>query len=147
MAHVDQDAAVSRAREMTPRRRKAALVISLASIAFAGLYLWPDVSDDLSSAWSWLAQLERFHVDKVAHLGMTFLLTLAYARAMSEMTAPGRASWVAAGSVLVYSGVLELAQTFVPGRSSSVSDFAANTAGVLLFVGLARYGAFRLSTR
>ena len=36
--------------------------------------------------------------------------------------------------ILIYSGLIEYAQGFIPGRETSVADLAANAVGVLLFV-------------
>ncbi|MDW3094409.1 MAG: VanZ family protein [Gammaproteobacteria bacterium] len=36
--------------------------------------------------------------------------------------------------ILVYSGLIEYAQGFVPGRDTSLADIAANAIGVLLFI-------------
>ena len=46
--------------------------------------------------------------------------------------------WMA-GGILIYSGLLEVAQHFVPGRHMSVADIAANGLGILVGVALARW--------
>lgn len=36
--------------------------------------------------------------------------------------------------VLIYSGLIEYAQGFIPGRDTSLADIAANGVGVILFI-------------
>jgi VanZ family protein len=47
-------------------------------------------------------------------------------------------AWSAALSMILMGGLLEVAQSFVPGRSPSFVDIVANTAGVFTGVTLAR---------
>ncbi len=50
--------------------------------------------------------------------------------------------WMAA-VIFIYSGLMELGQHFVPGRSMSLADLLANGLGVALGVVLARHGRYR----
>ena len=36
--------------------------------------------------------------------------------------------------ILVYSGLIEYAQGFIPGRDTSLADIAANATGIMLFI-------------
>ena len=38
--------------------------------------------------------------------------------------------------VMIYSGLIEYAQGFIPGRDTSIADIAANGLGVMLFIAL-----------
>jgi VanZ family protein len=76
-----------------------------------------------------------FYADKLAHLGEYGLLGLLLARAVRST--PRLASPVAGGLVAIGVGVVigasdELFQSTVPGRDSSVLDFLADTAGLLM---------------
>ena len=71
-------------------------------------------------------------LDKVLHAGGFFVLTLLAGRA-----AIGRKiGFALAVGLIVLGGGLELAQSFIPGRTTDVFDFIANTVGVVagLFV-------------
>lgn len=138
---------------------RAAVVAFLGTVCFAALYLWPDVSGETGRPWSWLETLQDLNFDKLVHITMSLLLATSYGRALIGLQPSGpevkgrhrriprlqswALDWIAAGSALFYSGILEIAQRWVPGRSPSIADFIANTVGVLLFVGLARSGVFR----
>jgi VanZ family protein len=50
----------------------------------------------------------------------------------------GRVALYAASSMVLLGAALELGQSFVPGRSASMADIAANTAGVLCGIGLGK---------
>jgi VanZ family protein len=71
--------------------------------------------------------------DKVYHFAgyavLAFLPFLAFR---------GWAALCAASSMIVLGAALELGQSFVPGRSASLADIAANTAGVLMGIALAK---------
>ncbi len=55
---------------------------------------------------------------------------------------PAHLYWMAAG-IFIYSGLMELGQHFVPGRSMSFADLLANGFGVALGVALVRLGRYR----
>jgi VanZ family protein len=59
----------------------------------------------------------------------------------------GWAALCAASSMIVLGAALELGQSFVPGRSASLADIAANTAGVLLGIVWPRYWPRRFASR
>jgi VanZ family protein len=72
---------------------------------------------------------EAYHIDKIVHLGgyavLTFLLTLA----MPPRWGLPAAALVAALSAILLGGILEIAQTVVPGRDGSWGDFAVDAVG------------------
>lgn len=72
--------------------------------------------------------------DKAAHLGMYALFALLGYRAVSR-TRPFLFLCIA---IVGYSGLMEILQSFMPGRMMSIYDFVANTLGVLLGALLAR---------
>lgn len=75
------------------------------------------------------------HADKLFHFGAWGALS-----ALAFLVFAGRYNRLAIPSaLLVISAVIELIQTFIPGRSGSYEDLAANTLGIALgsLVGLA----------
>jgi hypothetical protein len=81
-----------------------------------------------------LAPPDLLNVDKLIHL-------FAYGALATVGFLPcgnARRGWPIAATLLALGGFIEVAQTFVPGRSGSVGDFIANACGVLLGVSLSR---------
>jgi len=66
--------------------------------------------------------------DKVAH----FITYVIFAVLAHRMRPSARHYVYVCIGVVTYSGLLEVAQSFVPGREMSVLDLLANTSGVLL---------------
>jgi VanZ family protein len=69
----------------------------------------------------------------VAYLGASFLVAMAH----------GTRARVIAG-LFVCAGVLECLQTFSPGRTPSLFDFAGSSSGIVLGVGLATIIRWRI---
>lgn len=75
------------------------------------------------------------HADKVFHFGAWAMLSglafLAFAGRYNRLAIPS--------ALLVVSAAIEIAQSFIPGRSGSFDDLAANALGIALgsLVGLA----------
>lgn len=95
-----------------------------AAIWAAVLFLLSEVPpDDIPGGWG--------ISDKVAHLGVYFVLGATLAWAAFRVRRPGR------GLFFVFLGLLygatdELHQAFVPGRDPSVGDWLADLGGVVL---------------
>lgn len=66
--------------------------------------------------------------DKVAH----FVTYGIFAALAHRMRLPARHYVYACIGIVAYSGLLEVAQSFVPGREMSAFDLLANSSGVLL---------------
>jgi VanZ family protein len=66
--------------------------------------------------------------DKAAH----FITYGIFALLAYRITAPGRHYWSVCIGIVAYSGLLEVAQSFVPGREMSGLDLLANASGVML---------------
>jgi VanZ family protein len=66
--------------------------------------------------------------DKVAH----FLTYGIFAVLAHRLKLSGRQFMYVCIGIVAYSGLLEVAQSFVPGREMSVLDLLANTLGVVL---------------
>jgi VanZ family protein len=66
-------------------------------------------------------------LDKLLHAGGFFVLTLLAGRASEG----GRIGFALAVGLVALGGGLELAQSFIPGRTTDVFDFLANTVGVV----------------
>jgi len=60
-----------------------------------------------------------------AYLISTLLLVSAF---------PRSSPWTTGGALVVYAGVLEIGQIYVPGRHSQLEDFAASCLGVAMIV-------------
>jgi len=74
-----------------------------------------------------------WNVDKLYHCA-----AYAWLGGLAVLTMPGRGSGrIAAASMIVLGGLLEWGQSFVPGRTASFGDAAANAAGVVLGLWLA----------
>ena len=93
----------------------------------------------LASSRSHLAGPEVTHLDKVAHFGVYGLLATLACRLGGGWRA---AAW-ALLAVSAYGATDEWHQSFVPGRSTELADWIADTAGaalaVSLYTGWARY--------
>jgi len=91
-----------------------------------------------------LAPLKRSlpHIDKIGHGFEYFVFGYLLARALyyaGRSTIRPRAIRLALILGVVFAGLDELHQIFVPGRVESLSDFAADTTGLLLALGLFRW--------
>jgi len=73
--------------------------------------------------------------DKVAHLAAYALFVLLAA----AMALPRRTFLVVCVLIIAYSGLLEVVQSFIPGRHMSLMDLVANTLGVALGMVMVRY--------
>jgi VanZ family protein len=106
-------------------------------------WLWPVVIAVLifsASSRSSVAGPRIPHFDKVVHFSVYGLLATLVCRAM-----PGRAgAWWALVAVSAYGATDEWHQYFVPGRSTELADWIADTAGaaVAIFI-YHRWSAYR----
>lgn len=66
--------------------------------------------------------------DKIGHLTLYFLFALLGYRVVSN---PRHYLFLCIG-IVVYGGLMEVAQSFMPGRMMSAYDFIANAAGVVI---------------
>ena len=66
--------------------------------------------------------------DKLLHLLVYYVFSVFGYRA----TRDGRGYWLVCLGIIAYGGLLELAQSYTPGRHMSAADMLANTLGVLL---------------
>lgn len=66
--------------------------------------------------------------DKLLHLLVYYIFSVFGYRA----TRAGRGYWLVCLGIIAYGGLLELAQSYTPGRYMSGEDMLANTLGVLL---------------
>jgi hypothetical protein len=118
----------------------------LASMAVAYACVASPDSQLESVAGIW-AMLDAMNFDKLGHAGMAFVLAFSYWRSLTVLrpTMPqtpllSSNLFVAALAALAYCCLFEGVQQWLPVRSGSLADVAANTTGVLLFVGLGRFG-------
>jgi hypothetical protein len=88
-----------------------AAIVAIAVLSLVPVELRPHVGPKL---------LEHFG----AYLGTGLLLALAYPQ-LCAIIAPGLA---------VYSAALEIAQTWIPGRTASIADFAVSSLGACVGV-------------
>ena len=72
--------------------------------------------------------------DKVGHIALYFVFALLGYRVVSN---PRHYLLLCLG-IVVYGGLMELAQSFTPGRMMSVYDILANAAGVVIAVAFTR---------
>lgn len=72
--------------------------------------------------------------DKLIHVAMYAVMgaALGWARVTSRQERRTVPHWLAVGFGLVYGGVDEFHQAFVPGRTPSVADWVADAVGVAL---------------
>lgn len=78
---------------------------------------------------------EVLSYDKLAHIGVFTILSFLIARSFdrqkhSYMLKTKNIQWALTISI-VYSSSLELMQQFIPGRTTDMYDFAANTIGAI----------------
>jgi len=73
--------------------------------------------------------------DKLSH----FLTYSAFSILAYGVVRTGRAYIILCIVIVAYSGLMEIAQSFVPGRIMSVYDFIANTLGVLIGVLIVKF--------
>lgn len=78
---------------------------------------------------------ERYLLDLLAHTALLFVMAWSLERSLASLQWVRRPLVVAALVSLLYGLVLELLQSFVPGREAGVGDALANSLGVLLYVG------------
>jgi VanZ family protein len=75
------------------------------------------------------------HWDKVAHL-ITYAVFAAFGhRVIKE----GRGYLLLCLGIIVYSGLIEVAQSYMPGRVMSGYDLLANAVGVVIGAGMMRH--------
>jgi len=89
----------------------------------------------------WLAPLRPW-ADKIVHGGLFFVMAVLGYRSLGSLPQLRRPLIVTAVSVLAYSALLELLQTFSVVRQSELADLMANAVGVLIF-GVATWVAGR----
>ncbi len=70
--------------------------------------------------------------DKLIHCFSYFLLMMM----LDFSCCSSKKLLIKAALILIYSGLIEYAQGFIPGRDTSIADMAANGIGVMLFVAL-----------
>ena len=80
-----------------------------------------------------LPAIETGFGDKLDHLAAYSVLSLLVALDWSGRVAPG----VIVGAAVGFGGLLELLQTFSPGRQSDWADFAVNSLGALIGLAVA----------
>ena len=96
-------------------------------------WLWPVVIALLiftASSRSSVAGLRIPHFDKVVHFSVYGLLGTLACRAISGR----RGAWWALAAVSAYGATDEWHQHFVPGRSTELADWVADTAGAAIAI-------------
>ncbi len=79
-----------------------------------------------------LPEVNIVNFDKVAHLGVFFLLCILYLRWKSFGPRLQASNFTIACIIIAYGGIIEILQgTFYTDRFSDIWDFAANSTGVL----------------
>ena len=68
------------------------------------------------------------YLDKLMHLLVYYIFAVVGYRAIRA----GRGYWLVCLGIIAYGGLLEVAQSYTPGRFMSAYDMLANTLGVLL---------------
>ncbi len=68
--------------------------------------------------------------DKLIHCVSYFLLMMV----LDFSSNSGKQLLIKAVLILIYSGLIEYAQGFIPGRETSLADIAANATGIVLFI-------------
>lgn len=122
--HIMTSAKAKRQRSMyTTRHTLALLIVAGIYLAIAGLSLMPSGSPvKLTTGW-----------DKFDHM-LAYFVVMALAGVIAQRPRYLIGLGIA---TIAYAGILELAQSFVPGRDVSSADFLASTLGALLGLGLA----------
>lgn len=72
--------------------------------------------------------------DKIAHFGAYGLLASLWVRALAARLSPGRAAFLAWGIAALYGVSDEFHQHFVPGRSTELADWLADSSGAAVAV-------------
>lgn len=107
-------------------------------------WLWPVVIAVLiftASSRSSVAGPKIPHFDKAVHFSVYGLLGTLACRAISGR----RGAWWALAAVSAYGATDELHQHFVPGRSTELADWVADTAGAAIAILMyRRWTAYRL---
>jgi VanZ family protein len=80
----------------------------------------------------WLFHFELPRVDLLGHAGLFWVGARLAVAALLDGARTARQVRAVAGSVALYSGVLEALQYFVPGRAVEASDLGANLLGALV---------------
>jgi len=112
------------------RRTAAALVLAAYSVALALGSLTP-ISRQSALAGGSVHRMVNNLLHVPAYAGLACLWAVAVG-AFRPRVAFGRDYVLAAGATLAYGALMELVQTFVPGRWCSLSDFLLDVAGVAL---------------
>jgi VanZ family protein len=107
---------------------------ALAAVAWMALIFvlsaQPDVGPGLGAPWDEI-------VTKLAHFTEYLVLTLLWAWALRPVTSR---AWLAAAIIaVVYALSDEYHQSFVEGRTASVSDFAVDALGIAVALAALRY--------
>ena len=103
----------------------------IALIGYAALIAWLSLREAIP--------LPPGQWDKLGH----FLAYGVFAVLGSSVVAGGRGTLLMGAGIVGYSGLLEIAQSFVPGRDMSALDLLANACGVVLGFAIATRG-FRM---
>lgn len=77
-------------------------------------------------------------LDKGAHFGFYLVLAVLWRRAVRRSSPPARrdgrrpiaAGWLLLAALAIFAGLDELHQAWIPGRSPSLADWAADLAGI-----------------
>lgn len=77
--------------------------------------------------------------DKFAHFGAYGLMATLWVRAFSATTTPGRAAMLGWLIASLFGVTDEFHQSFVPGRSTEVADWVADTSGAALAAVIYRF--------
>jgi VanZ family protein len=71
---------------------------------------------------------EKYHLDKIIHFGAYMLLTF-----IAYFSSKNRRTLITAVVILIMiGGGIEIIQTFIPERSGTIGDFAADILGVIV---------------
>jgi VanZ family protein len=77
--------------------------------------------------------------DKIAHFGAYGLMATLWVRALSSSVSSGRAALLAWVVASLFGVTDEFHQSFVPGRSTELADWLADSGGAALAVALYRF--------
>ena len=116
--------------------------------AISGSFLWPlalAVTIDIASGRSQVASPLTFEQsDKVIHFFVFGLLGTLIVRSRPVWRRESSRWWIAILAVSLYGIVDEFRQSFTPGRSVEVADWATDTLGAAIAVcAYLRWGAYR----
>lgn len=79
------------------------------------------------------------HLDKVVHCGMFGFVTLCFYWDYYKALKKAPHLWITLVSVVVFGGMTEIMQAYVPGRSCDYRDLIADTIGVILATVVAKW--------